>query len=889
GSTCIKNSEAVPGGPTCKVLSELAKRHHCYVCAGLYEYHGGPIYNTAVLYDRDGKFVGKYNKTHLPREESEAGLTPGDTYPVFDTDFGKVGIMICWDVHFPEPARSLALQGAELILLPIWGGNETLTRARAIENHVYLISSSYHMKNMILDPMGNSLAEAPGNGVGLITAEIPLGKQIIQPWLSDMKNRIWGERRGDIAWRIADHARSRDVTPTAEEKPIPYTLTEGHPRVYVNAAELPELRLRARTTSKAEFDSLLAYYENNVNKLDGGGEISALGVGGDYVDFITKFALLYLLTGDKAHADACIRSVEKLLLIDVEGTYVATQRRVRALGVAYDWCHEHMSVNFRRRVAKQIEAYVQAAIDSGEATLESGYLAGHVANMVPHFLAAGIAIGDEGNGSWLINQCLRWTERFLANSKFFLEGHSYQQSYPYTCAYVAEIAALFRLMEAGLGQTPHKVHPWFQNAVNWWLYSLRSDQTYIRYGDYFCSMALFDNGSYYRPMAYIANRYNDPHARWFAEQFKLSGKDEFHLLLYPAAGPDSLPAKAPTDLPRTSYHEKMGIVIARGDWAIGSDSDPNSGGSVAAFKCSPHYLHNHCHRDANSITLYHKGDLALDSGAYDGYETPQWYNYYVRTIAHNSIVVYDPDECFVSRNRPQANDGGQRFINEPRWSPGDYNEFLQGNYKDGSIIEQWQKADHSYVCGDASNCYSPAKLKKFLRHVTFVLDYPHKGAVSMLVLDEIELNKDGLEPKFLLHATDEIQTDGNTATITQGGGRLTANFLTPVSIEKIGGPGKEWWVDGKNYAPIQEMKGRHTPGAWRIEAAAKATSGRTFQILTLLTPTDMSAPVPPSPKLEQTAGAWIVKQGSLTVALYRNTAPTNLSGERQILVKLANS
>ncbi|OGG50103.1 MAG: hypothetical protein A3F84_02645 [Candidatus Handelsmanbacteria bacterium RIFCSPLOWO2_12_FULL_64_10] len=189
-------SETIPG-PTTRRLGALAKGLRCYIVAGIYEREGEDIYNTAVLIGRGGEVVGTYRKTHLPREEAEGGLTPGDAYPVFETDFGRVGVMICWDVQFPEPARALALKGAEVVLLPIWGGNETLARARAIENHVFLVTSSYDMKTFIVDPTGQALAEAtPEHPVAV--ADLRLDRKIVQPWLGDMKTRTWKERRPDI-------------------------------------------------------------------------------------------------------------------------------------------------------------------------------------------------------------------------------------------------------------------------------------------------------------------------------------------------------------------------------------------------------------------------------------------------------------------------------------------------------------------------------------------------------------------------------------------------------------------------------------------------------------------------------------------------------------------
>jgi predicted amidohydrolase len=146
--------------------------------------------------------VGKYSKTHLPQEEAESGITAGDLYPVFDTDFGRIGITICWDLQFPEPFAAMARKGAELILLPIWGGNDILARARAIENHCYLVSSSYDMKSMLINPKGDVLAElmcGQIEGKVLAGATIDLEQPVLDlPWLGNLRGRVWSERRGDL-------------------------------------------------------------------------------------------------------------------------------------------------------------------------------------------------------------------------------------------------------------------------------------------------------------------------------------------------------------------------------------------------------------------------------------------------------------------------------------------------------------------------------------------------------------------------------------------------------------------------------------------------------------------------------------------------------------------
>lgn len=192
GKTYIEVSEPIPG-PSTEFLGNLARQYRMYIVAGLLERDGPVVYNTAVLIDRKGKLAGRYRKVALPREEIEGGVTPGDSYPVFDTDFGRIGMMICWDLEFPEVARQLAMQGAEVILMPIWGGNLTLASARSIENQVWLVSSSYNMKTGVFDLEGKLVAEASEQDP-VAVVQVDLNRHLYWPWLGDLKNRIPREK-----------------------------------------------------------------------------------------------------------------------------------------------------------------------------------------------------------------------------------------------------------------------------------------------------------------------------------------------------------------------------------------------------------------------------------------------------------------------------------------------------------------------------------------------------------------------------------------------------------------------------------------------------------------------------------------------------------------------
>ncbi|HEX7447416.1 MAG TPA: carbon-nitrogen hydrolase family protein, partial [Pirellulales bacterium] len=109
----VDTAEPVPG-PTTEYFGALAKQHNLYIVLSVYERAAHLVYNTAVALGPDGTLVGKYRKVSLPRNEVASGVAPGHDYPVFDTRFGKLGMMVCYDGFFPEVARELTNRGAEV-------------------------------------------------------------------------------------------------------------------------------------------------------------------------------------------------------------------------------------------------------------------------------------------------------------------------------------------------------------------------------------------------------------------------------------------------------------------------------------------------------------------------------------------------------------------------------------------------------------------------------------------------------------------------------------------------------------------------------------------------------------------------------------------------------
>lgn len=165
--------------------SNLAKKYRAYIVPWDYEIDKkGNIYNSSYILDRCGKEMGRYRKVQITYPEMKWRIKRGNNFPVFKLDFGKIGIMICFDNYFPESAEILGLEGAELILYPLHGDTmlkqwEIKLKARAIDNTLYVASSSITIGySKMVDPDGEIICSLENPGTYKVI-EIELGKKKI--------------------------------------------------------------------------------------------------------------------------------------------------------------------------------------------------------------------------------------------------------------------------------------------------------------------------------------------------------------------------------------------------------------------------------------------------------------------------------------------------------------------------------------------------------------------------------------------------------------------------------------------------------------------------------------------------------------------------------------
>ena len=209
-------AEPIPGRTT-ERLSSLARAGSCYVAACLFELESGKIYNTAFLIDPHGQPVGKYRKTHLPPVE-RLMVTPGDDLPVFPTEIGNFGMLICYDMMSPEVTRCLALKGADILIWPSAGygwwdeAGDFTVRSRAHDNQVYIVGALPFF-SCIVDPYGDFLATGGQAEASLVRATIAPRTDPLQDELNhntyltetpSLRERHVFERRPELYQTIID-------------------------------------------------------------------------------------------------------------------------------------------------------------------------------------------------------------------------------------------------------------------------------------------------------------------------------------------------------------------------------------------------------------------------------------------------------------------------------------------------------------------------------------------------------------------------------------------------------------------------------------------------------------------------------------------------------------
>lgn len=661
-----------------------------------------------------------------------------------------------------------------------------------------------------------------------------------------------------------------------------------HPRIYLDAAKLAQLQARARPDN-FRWTQLVA--EAN----DPNGAMLAK-------------ALVYTVTDTATYGQAAID--DALDVIADPGGY---STEAGDLALVFDWCYDQLTPGEVNSFVSYFNAWGQEQLDNPFSADVPGWT-----NYWPRygysFAMIGLAsFGDNPRAQeWFDTFRIQRFDRYdLDLLDYIAEGGAWPEGMIYD--WIANPSRI-QAMEAWRTTTGENLFhstPWFENRLPYFLLhrfpgiaqewgteyhpylstgdTERNRGSITNYGRIMALMLIerFPDSSAARQLqAYLAtppcNNSDDFQFHheflWFDEN---QAQESPHLLTHLAQG--------------------TGTVFMRSGWPDGA-ADTDTQATYLSFQCGDHFTY-HQHYDQNSFTLFKYDDLLLDSGVYsgDGLSSHDR-NYYVRTIAHNTLTVYNPDEDFAAaRPGAESNDGGQRSMTPGSRSPQTMEHYQQyfHVYDTGDILRFADDTDLTYALGDATKAYNNptynqamdtaltgnvAKLSQFQREFVYLRGVHSAkqitSAEAVVLFDRVTLTEADFsgentamnfhfmtEPSVTGTATavspgETLYTQADRAECIHGDGKLTLHCLLPeqANIRKVGGNGqKSFWVEYANFDwhwDAGEAQPRPTNdfedipyGEWRIQIEPPDES-LDVRYLTVLIPSSPSFVAPDAVRVQ---------------------------------------
>lgn len=627
-----------------------------------------------------------------------------------------------------------------------------------------------------------------------------------------------------------------------------------HPRLFIRSRDIPSIKKNIESDElRPVWRRILATAKdekhNALPKLfspeKGNYDIQSLRVA-------EAKALLFLVNSDTTEARKAIAIMLNVLENVVFPAKPDITRRVGETivtgSVIYDWCYGLLSVEERQIFIKSFKR-LAADMEIGYPPVKQGGVVGHgsEAQLMRDQLSAGIATYDEDKEMYTL-AATRFFKEFvpIRNYSYRSQSHHQGDSYgPYRYQWEVFSAIIFdRMGYKNIFSKEQATVPYR------WIYTRRPDGQLLRDGDSFVA-AQTKLGAYWAQPYHLmlaANYYKDPFLKHeFMKQDRAArgryGIEDIWRILF--TDPEVKPATN-KNLPLTKYFDDpSGTMVARTGW----DEGMNSNTVVAEMKIGGMWFANHQHLDAGQFQIYYKGALAIDAGIYEGtkgaYGSGHDANFHKRTIAHNTMLIYDPNEEFVWAKRKLANDGGQRLPNFG-YEPFAADTLFFKRNRVANVLAHKIADDYSYLKGDLTKAYTN-KVTGFTRSFVFLNLHTIDHPAAMIVFDRVSSSNASFKKTWLLHSVEEPAIDGNITTIktTEHGysGKLINTTLLPagnnLSITGVGGEGHEFEVNGTNFEQHPNLANSFDAeaGAWRIEVSPK-TAAKTDFFLNVLQVSD---------------------------------------------------
>lgn len=595
-----------------------------------------------------------------------------------------------------------------------------------------------------------------------------------------------------------------------------------HPRLYLNPNEAARLESRLNAP----------VLQPVVEKLKAQSSISLqLKIEWD--------AVQYLVSKDislgRATIDSTLILLKKTELPEIGDAARYTGRMMVTGAIVYDWLYHLLTDSEKKEF---IGEFVRLAktLECGYPPTQQGSVTGHSSEsfVMRDLLSAGIAIYDEYPEMYEL-AADRFFRDHLPVRNWIYNGHAYHQGDSYgPLRYSWDTYPLMIFDRMGVKNV---YNPEQRFVPYYYTYTTRPDGQRMRSGDTFLHsnhgappgkpweqyVGTLFTASYYKDGYLLAQFLRQGAGNEKAHGRTLQYEKIFEFLWWDT----DLEPKTINSLPYSRYFgPPFGWMVARTGW------DENS--VIAEMNINVFNFSNHQHLDAGAFQVYYRGPLATESGLYAGtdgaYGSDHCKNYYWRTIAHNSLLIYDPQEQFHP-DGSFGNDGGQRLPNN-RWEPKNLEDMLNYNkgYQTGEVLAHFIgpdkiKPEFSYLKGDITKAYS-SKVKEVKRTFVFINLNNERVPAALIVYDKIISSSPDFKKYWLIHSIEKPEIKKNDIIISKTGdgdnGKLVNTGILPINgkLNPVGGPDREFWVFGKNYE--NEMRAgtlEHTyeRAAWRVE------------------------------------------------------------------------
>ncbi len=654
-------------------------------------------------------------------------------------------------------------------------------------------------------------------------------------------------------------------------KPELYPEKGQHPRIFFTEKKLDEIRKNLTAEENA-----FAYseYLKQSDTIVGYGKLPRLTEdkkqNNDYniLGSILAKAFRYALDKDENYGYEAIVSIKNYMLtlaVDpsvISGLYHYGYT-MHVVGCIYDWCYDLLTPEDKEQLVAGCITLLAPKLEIGVPPSKQGALVGHGCGgqLLKHWLALAIACYDEYPDMYEY-VAGRIFEEFVPAQNFFLQSGAHHQGNAYGMSRFESLISCQLLFNRMSDNGYMVFNEGVRDTVTTFLHYIRPDGQGLRIGDDFNEFARkYGTGQTWVLAMYSAGLYNDSIQKGYAKEYTKDFTTGFSTTTYSGISPlmflllnnPELEAKPFSDMCLVQYNgSPTGAIIARSAW-----NDPDA--PMVYMKIGEAYSANHEHKDAGTFHIFYKGILASDSGAYYLYGVKHDYTYYKQTIAHNSLLIYNPN---LQGKFSWEYSGGQSL--RSLTCANTLEPYLKSSLaSQAKIIGHDYKATNkeysfSYLAGDLTNAYDAETVDEVSRYMISMMTDNKDCPMVFVTYDRITADDPSYKKTFLLHVQQEptITDDGFavvTNTIRENSGKLVVqSCITDMDYALIGGEGREYMVNGVNIPndDITILEEQVDEVGWGRIEISPSTASKTDHMLTVMYVTDANNTASPQKATE---------------------------------------